>query len=395
MFNRLFVTVSLGLVIMANTNTPGAATEDLLRHVGFGGVCADCDLSGKDLSDVAMQGASFPRANFTGTNLTKARISGANFGKAVFKRADLTEALLEGSNFARCDMTGAKLDGIEAQGINLSYAVLNGVQGADAELIGSNLSHSSMVGAKMQDAVFDNSNLSYADLSRADLKDSSLQNTRLFKAVLDGAKLVDADFEGANLKQSEFGRADVRGANFEEAMLVGADLSHVKGLRQEQLDGACGDAETALPENLTLPICDEAEWVNAQTRNGLSVFNYSFSFDMSDEDRAALDKATREAVRESGYAMQKARIALAEALTDGNYPKVIIERDGQTYSWPNFDDVRSEEQRALARAQRALDGLELNNRRAQRALDVAVRSLAKAQAALRSSHEEQELAGRE
>ena len=42
--------------------------------------------------------------------------------------------------------------------------------------------------------------------------------------------------------------------------LAGADLSGATGLTQKQLDQACGDKETKLPEGLTIKPCpDEIE----------------------------------------------------------------------------------------------------------------------------------------
>ncbi len=391
--NRLLTPVVLGILALTGTSTTALAGEDLLRLIGFGGVCADCDLSGKDLSGVSMNGASFPRANFTNANLTEAKISGANFGRAVFKRADFSDALLEGSNFARSDLTGAKMDDIKARGINLAYAILNGIQGEDAEIVGSNLSHASMVGAKLPDAVFDNSNLSYADLSGVKLPDASLLNVKLFKARLDGALLSGAEFEGADLSKVEFGHADVRNTGFDRTVLKGANLSKVKHLKQEQLDDACGDSKTLLPDGLKVQMCEGTQWAKIKKSKNGNTYTYSFSIDLSDDERKAIAKATKEAMKESGFAIQKARIALAEAIGQGDFPTLVIERDGQSYTWPKLDNYQSEEQRSIGRALRVLDGVKLQNRRAQRALDVAVRSLEKAQNALQQDYERQELAG--
>ena len=64
----------------------------------------------------------------------------------------------------------------------------------------------------------------------------------LFRANLSGQWLVREDFRGADLRF-----ADLSGAN-----LTGADLSGAENLTQEQLDKACGNADTMLPEGLTL-----------------------------------------------------------------------------------------------------------------------------------------------
>lgn len=50
-----------------------------------------------------------------------------------------------------------------------------------------------------------------------------------------GAELEDATFWGANLS--------------------GANLEDTEGLEQEQLDPACGDAKTVLPDDLLIKMC--------------------------------------------------------------------------------------------------------------------------------------------
>src|SRR3546814_1377919 len=57
-----------------------------------------------------------------------------------------------------------------------------------------------------------------------------------------------AVFAGASLKGT-----DMTGAYTYLARFDGTDLTGVKGLTQAQLDAACGDGETTLPEGLSAP----------------------------------------------------------------------------------------------------------------------------------------------
>jgi uncharacterized protein YjbI with pentapeptide repeats len=82
-----------------------------------------------------------------------------------------------------------------------------------------------------------------ADLIGADLKDGDLRG-----ASLRGAYLIGADLRGADLRMADVIGADLRGAD-----LRGADLTGAIFLIQSQLDGAKGDAETAVPPSLTHP----------------------------------------------------------------------------------------------------------------------------------------------
>ena len=67
--------------------------------------CANCDLSGADLS---------------GWTLPKTDLHGANLSGAKLYKATLTEANLTGANLTNCDLTGANL--LKAEGADLANA---------------------------------------------------------------------------------------------------------------------------------------------------------------------------------------------------------------------------------------------------------------------------------
>ncbi len=79
-----------------------------------------------------------------------------------------------------------------------------------------------------------------ANLEGADLRGADLSNSNLARANLKGANLT-----GANLKNTVLFRADLRGA----------DLTDAKGLKQDRLNRACGDATTKLPRGLRVRPC--------------------------------------------------------------------------------------------------------------------------------------------
>ena len=98
---------------------------------------------------------------------------------------------------------------------------------ANVSIPGANLdSHADLIGA---------------NLSGPDLSGASLGNADLFGARLVKANLSNADLTGARLTKANLSGTDLSGAN-----LLGA-----RGLTQTQLDEACGDANTKLPEGFT------------------------------------------------------------------------------------------------------------------------------------------------
>jgi len=118
-------------------------------------------------------------------------------------------------------------------------------------------------GAKLKGANFQNANMIQAFLINADLRGAhleganlggaNLQKAVLVRAHLEKANLGGAHLEEANLLEAYLQEADLYGANLEKANLGGAHLEGAKNLTQAQLNQACVDERTKLPEGLTRP----------------------------------------------------------------------------------------------------------------------------------------------
>ena len=120
----------------------------------------------------------------------------------------------------------------------------------------------------LQAANIRRTNLKGAFLRGADLRDSDLWGAFLQGADLRGASLIQSDLRGASLTRSDLREtwlqgshlnyadlrdSDLGGASLHLADLSGADLSDARGLNQEQLEEAHGDASTKLPAHLKAP----------------------------------------------------------------------------------------------------------------------------------------------
>jgi pentapeptide repeat protein len=161
-------------------------------------------------------------------------LGGVWFGfEPLHRRFDLLRANLSGQLLNNVvDLREAKL--VLA---NLSDAYLREANLGGADLFGAKLSGASLIAANLDHAL-----LAYADLSGADLSLANLRNSILANANLSGANLYRANLSATGLS----------GAN-----LNGAKLRDAKGLTQTQLDEACGDSKTKLPEGLTLKPCSK------------------------------------------------------------------------------------------------------------------------------------------
>ena len=116
---------------------------------------------------------------------------------------------------------------------------------------------------------------SFDGLSGRDFTGARLRQADLSLATADGARFTGADLSLLNGFGGRFARADLGGANLTGATLVGADLgqarwtgailtsvnlsgadlSGARGLTQRQLDAACGDEQTVLPQGLRIGRC--------------------------------------------------------------------------------------------------------------------------------------------
>ena len=173
-------------------------------------------------------------------DLAKVNIPGANLSRANLRGADLNSADLNSAYLSRVDLSGANLIGANLTGANLTSATLGRVDLTGADLTGANLGLADLNGAYLSGADLTGANLRRSNLRSADLSGANLRGANLIGTNLSVAYPIGADLTGANLRD-----ADLTGANLSRANLRGA-----KNLIQTQLNEACGNNETDLPEGL-------------------------------------------------------------------------------------------------------------------------------------------------
>jgi hypothetical protein len=93
---------------------PFTAPPRLATTPAYGGVCEECNLSGRDLSGARMTNSVFNRSDFSNAKMARANASGSAFAEANFSGADLRNA-----NFNEADITGATFAEANIAGANL------------------------------------------------------------------------------------------------------------------------------------------------------------------------------------------------------------------------------------------------------------------------------------
>jgi hypothetical protein len=95
----------------------------------------------------------------------------------------------------------------------------------------------------------------HSDIDRVLAGQINCPRCDLHHAYFTDVSFRNADLTGANLVNSTLTRADLTGAKLTFASIKGADLSQVRGLTQAQINTACSDSETKLPEGLHAVHC--------------------------------------------------------------------------------------------------------------------------------------------
>ena len=96
--------------------------------------------------------------------------------------------------------------------------------------------------------------ISNSILENGDLSNTNLVNSNLSDIDATGCIFKGTNFTKANLVSAKFGGGcDFGNAKFDQADVSNADLSKEDSITQEQVDAMCGNGDTKLPPNVSMP----------------------------------------------------------------------------------------------------------------------------------------------
>jgi uncharacterized protein YjbI with pentapeptide repeats len=113
----------------------------------YGGVCEDCDLSGRILAGARMSNSNFNGSDFSNAVLTRADASSSRFEGADFTEADLTRTRLIDASCPRARFERARLHNTNARGADFTRATF-----ANADVTRMNLEDANLSGADLRNA---------------------------------------------------------------------------------------------------------------------------------------------------------------------------------------------------------------------------------------------------
>lgn len=144
-----FAAAALGVVSASQASAfwPFGADARVDMAPAYGGVCEDCDLSGRILAGARMTNSNFARSDFSNAVLARADGSHSEFEGANFTQADLTRTRLIDASCPRARFERARLQQADARGADFTRANF-----AHADVTRMNLEDADLSGADMRQA---------------------------------------------------------------------------------------------------------------------------------------------------------------------------------------------------------------------------------------------------
>lgn len=208
-----------------------------ITFAGSGTALAAC-------SDAAESGVNWSGCRKRNIIMSDFDFEGADFTRADLSSSDLRNTNLNDAKFVKANLVRASLMGASAMNADFSNAVASRTDFAGADLSNSNLSK-----AETNRVNFSKANLSGANLSKAEFARAIFSETNISSVNFDYSNLARSDFRGAKFDAPP----SMESAYLFQTRIEGLDLSLVKGLTNWQIELACGDDSTILPEGIQRP----------------------------------------------------------------------------------------------------------------------------------------------
>lgn len=144
---------------------------------------------------------------------------------------------------------------VSAQSAGQIAAVRNGAHCPRCNLFQADLSNLILKSKNLTGARLRQADLSTAIMNRTSFAGGDLRDVNAYGALFSGASFVRADLTNASFVGAYLQGANLSGAKLSGANFSGAEMDRATGLKQGQLNGACGDDSTLLPRGLSIPRC--------------------------------------------------------------------------------------------------------------------------------------------
>jgi len=172
---------------------------------------------------------------------------------------DLRQGKFRQTDFAASDMRMTKADAADFTKAVLIRAVFDQASAREAIFDRAIGYRASFQYVDLSDAVFRKSELTRVNFTGSTLTGADFLKSDAGRITLDRALMGNNDFSYSNIARADFRKAVIKGvivvtgAFSFQARFEGVDLTNFQGLQQRQVDMACGNDATVLPEGLHRP----------------------------------------------------------------------------------------------------------------------------------------------
>jgi uncharacterized protein YjbI with pentapeptide repeats len=182
------------------------------------------------------------RENLSGRDYSQLNLDGAIFREAILSNTQFRATSLLGADFTSASMDAAQLTGANAKGASFRNAILNGGGLANFNAEEGDFADSHIREAQLQGANLKKATLVRADLSQSHLPGAFLNGADLSQAILVGTHLERCDLSDADLRQADLHLANLSGAKVTDTKIRRLDvedlrLENLAGLHPSQLHG--------------------------------------------------------------------------------------------------------------------------------------------------------------
>lgn len=206
------------------------------------------------------------RSSFCGTRLYI-------YNSASFKKSLLQQAEIAG-NFDYAEFSGANMRSIIISSVMARNASFVGVDISGATFQGGVFTYADFQGSNMSNIMTElgtvgvgtNPNTTWTDVGYYDTYYPAAGTEDFYEPIITKDNSINEALTAANIEYQDTRGTrfvDFTGSHFENTDLSGADLRN-SNITQRQLNTACGDENTKLPDaTMTVPRCEPEPWLGA------------------------------------------------------------------------------------------------------------------------------------
>jgi uncharacterized protein YjbI with pentapeptide repeats len=192
------------------------------------------DLTGADLSEMALQGVNLKRARLEQVNLSG---------------TDLSDAILSGSDLSGASLTRSILRRTGSQSVRFRHGDLTSADLEESNLFESQFHHSRLIEANFRKCNLTGAEFLFADLSQSNLSEANCYSALFDQVTLKGANLTEASLEKSRFIETNLEEADLTGCRVYDLSAWNLKLS---GVVQRNLVLANGPHPRVVADDLEL-----------------------------------------------------------------------------------------------------------------------------------------------